>query len=68
VPVRFGDELVPAGFDGDDPVAIGAVRGGLNDCHSHTVHPVAVTRNRRGQLGVRFWSHRRAIPNVTRAE
>jgi hypothetical protein len=37
VPVGLGDELVPAGFDRDYPVSVGAVGGGLGDSHGYTV-------------------------------
>lgn len=33
VPVRFCDELVPAGFDGCDLVSVGPVGGGFGRCH-----------------------------------
>ena len=47
VPVGLGDVLVAAGFDGDDPVPVGPVGGGLGDCHADTVTPRRCARNLR---------------------
>ena len=55
VPVLVGDELVSAGFDGDQFVAVGAVGlharfGRVSHCHGLKVVPDGPLRNRRTQL------------------